>query len=60
LTALVPLHDPFPERLLGPVPREVAAGAEAHERQIGGLGRSEEPGRAAQDQKAHASGQRTE
>jgi len=44
LTAIVPLHDPFPGRLLGPVPREVAAGAEAHERRTGGLGRSEEPG----------------
>jgi len=60
LTAIVPLHDPFLGRPFRPVPREVAAGAEAHERRVGGLGRSEEPGRAEQDQKAHASGQRTE
>jgi hypothetical protein len=54
------LHDPFLGRLFRPVPHKVAAGAEAHERQIDGLGRGEEPGRAAPDQKAQASGQRME
>jgi hypothetical protein len=60
LTTRVLLCDPFLGRPFRPVLREVAAGAEAHERWIGGLGRTGGTGRAAQPQKAHASGQRTE